>query len=81
LNEALFNFKNDELNQTFGITLKQYKAKQVQKDLRQDYKPGDFMEGAYLFVPEGNKSYQYSEIDPNISYEQGRNIEQWTIKF
>jgi len=39
------------------------------------------MEGAYLFVPDGNKSYQYSEIDPNVVYEQGRNVEQWTIKF
>lgn len=56
-NEALFNFTNGGLNQSFGVTLKHYKAKQVQKDLRQDYKPGDFMEGAYLFVPEGNKSY------------------------
>jgi hypothetical protein len=49
--------------------------------LKQDYAPEDFMEGAYMFIPEGNKSYQYSEIDSNVNYEVGRNVEQWTIKF
>ena len=39
------------------------------------------MEGAYLFIPDGNQSYQYSELDPDVLYEQGRNLEQWTIKY
>lgn len=80
-NEALFNFVNKEhdFSQQFGLTLKYWKAKQVSN-------PGEgstegFPEGAYLFTPKEFASRDYSQIDPDVSYEQGMNIEQWTIKF
>lgn len=40
-----------------------------------------FSDGAYLFRPNGTHSFDYSQIDPDVQYEQGRNLEQWTIKF
>jgi hypothetical protein len=46
--------------------------------------PDGFPEGAYLMMPskEGGFAPQtYSKIDPDVSYEKGRVVEQWTIKY
>jgi len=66
------------LAQTFGVTLKYYKARQIKND--KDGGPEGFAEGAYLFQPKGN-SVQYSKVNPDVSYEAGKTVEQWTIKF
>lgn len=77
----LFNYANkiQDFTQQFGLTLKYWKAKQTS-----NYKDGSvegYAEGAYLFTPKEFKSREFSQIDPDVSYEQGLNIEQWTIKF
>jgi hypothetical protein len=43
-------------------------------------------EGAYVFLPEWEKDtkqflYEFSQLDSNILYEGGKNIEQYTIRF
>lgn len=43
-------------------------------------------EGAYIFFPEIEKGgfsyvYQYSQLDPNVDYHQGENLDQYTIMF
>ena len=80
-NEALFKFTNkeQEFQQSFGVTLKYWKAKQVKND--KDGGPEGFAEGAYIMAPVGWHSEKYSKIDPDITYEQGKTVEQWTIKF
>ena len=74
------------MNQTFGLSLKYYKAKQRPEVLdvgMQKYDGNDnpSPEGAYSIFAEGNHSFKFSEIDPSILYESGKNVEQWTIKF
>jgi hypothetical protein len=80
-NEALFNYvnKNQDISQQFGLTLKYWKAKQTSNPA--DGSVEGYAEGAYLFTPKEFKSREYSVIDPDVAYEQGLNIEQWTIKF
>lgn len=80
-NEALFKFtnKDQDFSQSFGVNLKYWKAKQVKND--KDGGPEGFAEGAYLMSPVGWHSEQYSALNPDITYEQGRNIQQWTVKF
>lgn len=43
-------------------------------------------EGAYTFIPELEKDgysykYSYSQLDPNIVYQQGQNLDQYTLYF
>jgi len=68
-NEALFKFTNkqQQLQQTFGISLKYWKAKQVKND--KDGSEEGFAEGAYLFMPNETFSRVYSEIEPDVMYE------------
>ena len=40
-----------------------------------------FVDGAYLFMPADKHAKAYSTIQSDVTYEQGKNIEQWTIKF
>ena len=79
-NEALFKYtnKDQELVQTFGVTLKYYKARQVADDKNETL--DGFAEGAYLLLPTG-PSVPYSKINPDVAYEAGQTLEQWTIRF
>ena len=79
-NEALFNLTDSKqnLSQSFGVSLKQYRAKE------RKFKGDTSAEGAYLLTPSelgGYKSQPYSKIDPDVMYEQGSLLEQFTIKF
>mmetsp|Transcript_33580 Transcript_33580/g.51655 ORF Transcript_33580/g.51655 Transcript_33580/m.51655 type:complete len:230 (-) Transcript_33580:1056-1745(-) len=83
-NEALFKFtnKDQDFAQTFGVSLRQWRAKEVKDDKNGNIE--GFAEGAYLFMPSPKNNFRsivYAKIDPDVSYEQGRNVEQWTIRY
>jgi hypothetical protein len=73
--DVIFSLKG----QRFGFSLKYYKARQIPNDVI--VSPWGAAEGAYIFTPLENKSFKYSNVNPDIIYEQGRFVEQWTIKF
>jgi hypothetical protein len=77
--DVLMKYANGNLSQHFGFNLKYYRAHQV-KDYRQSV---SHAAGAYLFKPdlEHLHSYQYSTLTPEVEYEQGSIVDQWTIRF
>ena len=80
LNEALFKFTKGDLVQTFGVSLRYWAAKQT-KNPANGGPPDGFAEGAYLLFPSKLHSDPYSRISSDVAYEQGKIIEQWTIKY
>jgi len=81
--EVLFKLANKDQNfiETFGVALKYYKASQMNSEGSKG-KEGSGA-GAQVFKPDlrnGSAPLQYSKINPDVIYEQGRHLEQWTIK-
>jgi hypothetical protein len=55
---------------------------------RKAYTASDYMntlwaEGSYCFMPQWNdsKPYQFSQLNPDIVYQKGNLLEQWTVQF
>ena len=67
------------MSQTFGFNLRYYTAHYAP-----DYRvQTNFADGPYLFKPNLTHQFSdiYSKLDPDISFEQGNFVDQWTIDF
>lgn len=92
---VVFRYSNPAqgLSQSFGVSLKQYKAHQrVLETLDEffDWPDTDewhldhqVSEGMYTFLPDWRNPLpkSYGKLDENVSYQRGRIIEQWTVRF
>lgn len=82
--DVLFEFTDpaQKLTQRFGFNVMYYRAHQI-PDYRVQAGDAGLAEGPYLFKPdlENQKPQQFSTLDTDVAFEQGRFVDQWTIRY
>lgn len=93
--QVVFKYENPAqgLSQSFGVSLKYYKAHQRELEVLDEFfatpdsdefrLDHETSEGLYTFFPDWRDPMpkSFGQLDENVSYQRGKLVEQWTVKF